>query len=349
MKTTSVSSAAIANAARQSILKTQAALLPAQKEVATGRHADIGLTLGQRAGHVVSLRQDFARINGFIDMNAFATSRLDTTQTVLGELRGLADDFLGMLISAPDGKVGALALRQQATSGLNALVAGLNISLGGQHIFGGINSDRPPINDYFADPTSDNRQAVQGAFFAAFGMAVDDPDVATITASAMEDFLDGAFKDLFDDGNWMASWSSASSEVMRTRISPTDTITSSVSANEAAIRKLVMGFTMVADLGAEQLNAAAFERITETATRLIAEGARDLAAIQGRVGIAQARIEQVDQRLFLQRDIISREIGALESVDPFEAATKVTDLMTRLEAGYALTARLQRLSLLNFL
>src|SRR5690625_193015 len=349
MKTMSVSSAAIAGAARESILKTQAALLPAQKEVATGRHADMGLALGRRTGHLVSLRQDFARITGFIDMNAFATSRLDMTQTVLGEIRTSAEEFLGMLISAPDGKVGALALRQQAAAGLSGLIAGLNTSVGGQHIFGGINSDAPPIGDYSASPPSAGKLAVRDAFQAAFGMSADDPNVATITAAEMEAFLDGAFADLFDDAGWSAHWSAASSDPMQSRISPTDTVTSSISANEAGMRKLAMAFVMVADLGAEKLSGAAFGKVVEAATRLVSDGAREIVTMQGRVGAAQARIGQVDDRLSLQRDILSREVGALESVDPFEAATRVTDLMTRLEAGYALTARLQHLSLLNFL
>lgn len=349
MKTTSVSSAAIANSARESILRTQAALLPAQKEVSTGRHADMGLALGRRAGHVVSLRQEHARITGFIDMNALATSRLDTTQTVLGGLRETAENFLGTLISAPDGKIGALALRQEAVAGLSGLVAGLNTSLGGQHIFGGLNSDRPPLKDYFADPPPVIRDAISSAFEFAFVMPQDDPNIATITAADMEEFLDGPFTSLFVDAEWNQSWSEASSEAMQTRISPTDTVTSSVSANEPGLRKLVMGFAMIADLGAEQLNEAAFAKIVEAATHLVSEGVQEVTAIQGEIGAAQARIGQVDLRLSLQRDILSREVGALESVDPFEAATKVTDLMTRLEAGYALTARLQRLSLLNFL
>lgn len=349
MKTMSVSSAAIASAAREAILKTQAALLPAQKEVATGRHADMGLALGRRAGHVISLRQDFARITGFVDMNAFATSRLDMTQTVLGEIRTSAEEFLSMLISAPDGKVGALALRYQAVAGLSGLIAGLNTSIGGQYIFGGINSDTPPIHDYFASPFSAGKEAVSDAFQAAFGMSTDDPNVATITAAEMEAFLDGPLADLFDDAGWSAHWSDASSDPMQSRISPTDTVISSISANEASMRKLAMGFLMIADLGAEKLNEAAFEKIVEAATRLVSDGAREIVTMQGRIGAAEARIGQVNERLTLQRDILSREIGALESVDPFEAATRVTDLMTRLEAGYALTARLQRLSLLNFL
>lgn len=348
MKTTPVSSAAIAHSARESILKSQRSLLDAQKEVATGRHADMGLALGNRAGHAVSLRQEHAQILTFMDSNALATARLDTSQTILGGLRETAEEFLGMLISTP-GKAGAAALRQQAVAELAGLISGLNTATGGRHIFGGVNADAVPLADYFDTPPSAGKQAVSNAFNTAFGMSHADPNIATITAEDMQAFLQGPLADLFDDPEWEANWSTASADAMQSRISPTDTVTSSVSANEPGLRKLAMGFVIIADLGIENLNEAAFKQVVETATGLLSEGVRDVATIQGRVGTAQARIGQVNERLSLQLDIFSRELGDLESVDPFEAATRVTELMTRLEAGYALTARLQRLSLLNFL
>ena len=51
----------------------------------------------------------------------------------------------------------------------------------------------------------------------------------------------------------------------------------------------------------------------------------------------------------IQIDIMTRHIGALENVDPFEASTRVSALLTQVETAYAMTARIQRLSLLNYL
>ena len=110
-----------------------------------------------------------------------------------------------------------------------------------------------------------------------------------------------------------------------------------------------MAYTMVADLGAGKLNDETFRVVAETATRLISEGIHEVTQLQGRVGSAQARIAQVNERMSVQTDLISKDIGALENVDPYEAASRVTTLMTQLETGYALTARLQRLSILDYL
>jgi flagellar hook-associated protein 3 FlgL len=38
-----------------------------------------------------------------------------------------------------------------------------------------------------------------------------------------------------------------------------------------------------------------------------------------------------------------------EGVDPYEAASRVQDLLSHIETSYALTARIQQLSLLRFL
>ncbi len=349
MKTTFVSTAAIAGITRQSVLKTQSDLVTAQKEVSTGRLADVGLSLGNRTGQAVSLRQEHARLGTIMTTNSMAGSRLETTQLTLEQLRATADGFLGALIAAGDTKTGAQALQQQAAEGLKGLIASLNSSASGQQLFGGINADVKPMADYFATPPAANKQAVDTAFVAAFGMAQSDPGVATITAADMQTFLDGGFKALFDDAPWAAGWSAASSQNMQSRISSTEVVDTSVNANELGMRKLTMAYTMVADLGAAGLDEGAFRAVAETATRLVSEGIHEITALQGRVGGAQARITQVNERLSMQVDIMSKDISGLETVDPFEAATRVSTLMTQLETGYALTARIQRLSILNYL
>ena len=61
MKSTFISTRAISEATRLSMVKMQSKLLVAQKEVATGRLADVGKSLGHQAGQTVSLRQEHLR------------------------------------------------------------------------------------------------------------------------------------------------------------------------------------------------------------------------------------------------------------------------------------------------
>jgi flagellar hook-associated protein 3 FlgL len=349
MKTTFVSTVALSGAIRQSVLKTQGDLVSAQKEVTTGRLADIGRTLGDRMGQAVSLRQEHARLGTVVTTNRIAASRLETTQLTLDQLRKSADAFLGTLVAVGDSKTSAVAVQQQATEGLKGLIASLNSTAGGGHLFGGINSDVRPVADYFATPPDANKQGVDNAFAAAFGMAQTDPGVSAIDAADMQAFLDGDFRALFEDAQWSAGWSAASSQNMQSRISSTEVVDTSVNANEGAFRKLAMAYAMVADLGADRLNEGAFRAVADTATRLVSEGLHELTALQGRAGGAQQRIAQANERISVQIDVISKDIAGLENVDPYEAASRVTTLMTQLETGYALTARIQRLSILNYI
>ena len=63
----------------------------------------------------------------------------------------------------------------------------------------------------------------------------------------------------------------------------------------------------------------------------------------------QKLVEDANDRLSAKREILSLHISSLETVDPYEAATRLTSAQTQLQASYAVTARLSELSFLNFM
>ena len=66
-------------------------------------------------------------------------------------------------------------------------------------------------------------------------------------------------------------------------------------------------------------------------------------------GIVQRPGPDASARRKTQIDLFERHILDLEAVDPATAATRVADLTQHIETSFALTARLQQLSLLNYL
>ncbi|MCZ7594038.1 MAG: flagellin [Hyphomicrobium sp.] len=46
---------------------------------------------------------------------------------------------------------------------------------------------------------------------------------------------------------------------------------------------------------------------------------------------------------------MTTQVNSLEAVDPNEAATRVSALLTQIETSYALTARIMGLSILDYL
>lgn len=348
MKTSSVSTHALSEAMRRSILDMQTQLLKSQKEVSTGRLADVGLELGHRTSQTVNFRTDFARLSGIVDTNGLVTARLDASQSALDGIREIAQQFLDSLAVAHSGASDPTLIKDKAQASLASFTAALNTAVNGEYLFAGINTDALPLEDYLAAGSAAS-QDVANAFQAAFGVPQSSPAADGIAAGDMQTFLDGAFAALFDDPAWTGSWSDASSQNIRSRISTTEMATTGTNANEEAFRKLAMAFTMVADLGIENLNDEAARAVVDTAMTTVGEAIGALTTIQANLGTAQDQVARSSERMSLQIDILNTQINALESVDPYEAATRVNSLLTQIETSYALTGRIHALTLLNFL
>lgn len=346
---TSVSTRSLFGATRTTLVRAQSALALAQKETTTARHADVGKSLGFMTGHAISFRNDYAQLGAIRDANSIAQTRLSATQSVLEGLAEDAQSFLGSLVGARNSDGGARVLAVEAEARLKSLINGVNTAIEGAHIFSGIDSDNTPLEEYFGNPTAASRQAVADAFTGAFGFAPSDPAVNSISEADMQGFLSGAFADLFEEPSWSAYWSRASDENISSRISTSEVIETSANANASAIRKLVSVYVMVADLGGERLNDGAFQAIVDTAIETTGAAIQDLTGLRTKLGIAEDRIATANERISIKMDVLTKHITNLEAVDPYEASLRVTSLLIQIETAYALTARLQQMSLIYHL
>jgi flagellar hook-associated protein 3 FlgL len=297
----------------------------------------------------VSLRQDLDRLNTFKDTNAIATTRLKQTQTALEGIADLAQEFISTLVGARASAASAEVAVADARTKLIALTSAMNNAANGAFLFAGINTDVKPFADYFETPTPANRAAVATEFTSAFGLAQGDPGTELITSTDMTAFLNGPYSALFDSANWTSTWSSASDRNITSRINNNELIETSANANTSGIRLLASAYTMVADLGAETLSQDAFQAIVDKAIAVTGEAIGDLTQLRAALGTSEERIDTSNNRMSLQITIMTEHVNLLEGVDPFEASSRVNALLTQVETAYALTARLQRLSLINYL
>jgi flagellar hook-associated protein 3 FlgL len=349
MKTTFISTSSISAATRQSLMRVQQELADSLKEMNTGRLADVGKTLGYRTGETISLRQEHLRLNTIVETNSLVATRIKTTQSTIDNLVDNAQDFSKQLLGYRIGGTNALGAQTDAQSRLDGFLDQMNRSFGSGYLFAGVNSDVKPLTDYYDTPPSASRQAVANAFFTQFGITQSDPAVANISAGDMQNFLDTTYANLFADPAWGTDWSAASSENMRSRISTSELIETSTNANETAFRKLAMAYTMVADLGTANLGQPAYEVVIDQATKIINEAIQGLGDVQSKLGISEQRVKDASERMTVQIDILETHVNSLEAIDPNEAATRVTALLTQMETSYALTARIMNLSILNYL
>ena len=346
--TSYISTQSISSSMRQSILRMQSELAASQTEIATGNYADIGLTLGSRTGDSVSLQAENSLLQTITNTNQTVTSRLDTTQTILSGLRTSAQTLLNSLIEGTGSNTNASSIQASGQSDLQGLISGLNSTLSGDFIFAGTNTSKQPVTDYYATPAT-NKSAVDSAYLAAFGMSQTSAGVSTISGANMQTFLNTQFAPLFQGANWSTNWSSASSQTLTNQISGSQTTSTSVSANNPAFQQLAQAYTMVADLGTQNLNSSAYQAVTNTARSLVTSAISNLVELQASVGLVQSNVSNANNQMSLQMNILSTQIGNLESVNTYEVSTRITSLQTQIETSYSLTSQLQQLSLVKYL
>lgn len=339
----------ISTALRRTLAELQTDLARNQKELSTGRHADLGLSLGLRAGRSYSLADAYDTTQTILSTNNFVSSRLDTTQAALSSLLSNAQGMRATLLTARTDGGERGAIETQARAGLSNFISTLNGSDGGSYLFAGVNSDVPPINDYFADPPAPAKTALDAAFRATFGFPQTSPDVSNITSAQMKAFVSGPMAALFDSAGWKNDWSNAADRPLRSQISLSMSIDSSVTANDPALQKLAMAYAMMSDLGGSGMNASTYQTLIEETTKIIDESIGLVTKMQARVGVMQRNISIANGTMTVQSNAIETQLNNLETVDPAEAAARVNSLMTQIETAYSLTAKITQLSLAKYL
>jgi len=349
MKTTFISTVTLWNSPRSSLDKLQDSLVKANTELTTGRHADVGLALGYKVGESLSLRQQRAEIETLTDSNGLVLQRLKTTTAALDSIREDATKFRDALVGLPLNPPVEI-IKGEAEAYMQSLISNLNTSVGGQFVFGGINTKVKPADDYAGGGSPSLKDLVADAFSGAsgFGFPQDDALVSGITADDMEDFLDGAFKDLFEGPDWGAL-SNASDQNIQSLISPLEKVETSANANALPMRQIAMAYTMIFDLGIESLSPATRNVVINKAIGVLSTAISGVIGVQADIGTAQAKTERANERMDLQKSIFEERIGQLEAVDPAEAKVRVDQLMTQIQTSYSLTAQLKQLSLINYL
>ena len=336
----SISTPALVAAPRLSVTQAQTALSKAQIELSSAKLADIGIGLGDETGQYVSYNAQQSRLEALTQGNVSTATRLSTTTTSLDALRTTANTFMSAMTEATTSGSIPDSLVISSGNNLDALISTLNTSVGNQYIFGGINSFQQPVANYTASPASTSKQAVDDAFSAAFGTSQTSADAGSISSADMTPFLDGSFS---------STWSRASDTVVSSRISTTQTVDSSVSANNEPFRQLAQAYTMVKEFGTSNFNSAAGQAVLASATQLVSNAVSGLTNLESGVGVSHAAVSDANDTMATQISFLSTQANALVAVDPSTLSTQISGLQTQIQASYEITSQLQQLSLVSYL
>lgn len=331
---------------RTSTLSTRTRLEAAQLELSSGRHADMGLALGQNTAATITLRREISELGFLTDRANLARVKAETTQSVLNSVISLADSFMATLAGARTSEQGPALARNAATGVLSSMQDLLNTSFDGQYLFGGLNGAAAPMQQYEG---SDGKAAFDQVFMASFGFPQGGPQTSGITSEQIEAFVAGPLEALFEPGSWSELWSSAAQATPTVRLGSDLTVTASTTASAPAFATLAKALVMATELAQDGLGQSAYQSVVDASLSLVAEAKAQIGLEQARIGQAQSEMVRALERYDRREASLAKLVGSLESIDPYETAARVNTLMSQLEMSYTITGRLQQLNLMNYI
>ncbi|MFK3781758.1 flagellar hook-associated family protein [Agrobacterium sp. NPDC089420] len=367
MKTSSISSLAMQNSMRSTILKAQLETTKLTTELNTGKHADMGLTLGAGTARNLDLNRDVDRLQSNITTNSIATQRLESSQTALNGMAGAAQEILDVLVPNTSSEPPTLStVVDTISSAFNNFTSFANTSTNGEYLLSGINTDVKPVDDYFADgsPLKAAYNAELNHFMASQTPPVG--NIASLSKDQVNDFMthmEGVFNGTTTVTNpphssltagqnvdfWTTFGSMASDTNMTSRISQNEVIETSTNSNSQGMRYFAMTAITAMTFLDDNVPSDVREMVATKSVENISTAISGLNQQQGQVGLSQSRVSKANDSLAAQKKIIETHLLNIEGVDYYETKTRVDLLQQQIEIAYSLTARLQQMSLLNYL
>lgn len=304
-------------------------------EVTTGRAADPARALQGALGDWSVIEARRVRLGAETQALQGAALRAEVAQTALGRLADASGAAWQAMLPAATGEPDEGLLAQTARAARQALadgIAALNARAAGAAVFGGTVTDQGPLPGADAILTA-VRAAVAGA-----------PTAQDVRQRVTDLFLDagGAYATTLYAGGAPAPLAAATTDGA---LPPLPTaMDSGVRASLATL-----ALAALADDAATLPDLA----LRRGVARLAAEGhpmsQAALTATRAALGTTEGGIEDRRTRLGAEDDALVRLRQDRIGVDPYVAASRLESTRSQLETLHAVTARVSRLSLLEFL
>ncbi len=302
-------------------------------ELTTGRVADTAAHVSGDLVPISGIDASLARLNGYRAVTAEAGLFANAMQTALGVIDDVSSDLSRGLLAASGSASQALvtAAGSEARTRLETAMQALNTRVGDRSLFAGVATNGP-------------------ATVAAETMmlALDNAITGATTAADIELAVT----------NWFAAPTgfatlayTGGAALARVGIAPGEEAALDITATDPAIRATLKGLAMAALLDRGALIASQTERqdLAQRAGLSLLESQTDRTYLAARLGSAQAQIDAAAVRNAAESTSLQIARADLTAADPFETASKLQETQLQLEKIYAITARITRLSLMDYL
>lgn len=304
------------------------------QELSTGRASDTGAHLAGDLSGLAAIERGLETLNSYRVSVSEATVTAGAMQAALDRLAGEAGTLAEALLAAKSAGgahlIGAAGAAARAT--FDAAVETLNARAADRSLFAGTATDGPALAG--ADQILAALQTEIAAETSAAGV------IARIEA-------------WFDPGGGFetSGYLGGTTDLAPWRAGPGQTVSLSVRADDTEVRALLAAAATaaLADQSPIAGNPDELAELVGRAGELLLTAQSGLIERQADVGAAEAKLAEAATRNAAERSALERARADLLSVDPYSTATELEAVQGQLETLYALTARLSRLSLTDFL
>lgn len=349
-----VSSLGLSLQMRALVRNSQAQVAALANEVGTGTYNDVAATLGGRMAEAVSLRGSTDQIEAYQSSIASMQTRTKAMADSLKTIDTAATKLLGELTAASSGDATAIGgLPQSAMSALTSVVSALNLSLEGQSLFAGVDSNRPALQD----PTRPAPGMAKSPIDVMKGLIAANPPTdpagvqALVTAIGKVFASDPSvpagqrFEGSFYRGTPALDAAGQPNPRVAGRADDGMRVEYGLQANDPAMRNILQGLTMIAAADLTAMPQDARAAYITSAMQTLGSGLDGLRQGTARLGGQQADLDAAKSRNDSRLTLLNGRILALEQVDPYTANARLEVLKQQLAASLDLTKQLQGMTL----
>jgi flagellar hook-associated protein 3 FlgL len=303
------------------------------EEVTTGLKADPAKHLSGDISALTGIDSALARLGALsraASDQAFFTGAM---QTALGAVQDLTSDLVPSLLAVTTtGTTGSMNIvSREAERAFQSVVGLYNTRLGDRALFSG-------------DQTATTALLPADQILQQMGTAI----AGALTVQDVETALDTW---LSSPTGYLATAYQGGAPIADVPISPGQSVSVDVTAADPAIRETLKGLGMAALLqqGLFTGDPAIQAELIRRSGEVLASGQNSRALLAGQLGTSEGQIEDARSRNAAEVSSLQIARVSLLSVDQYDAAARLQEAQGQLEMLYTLTARLSRLSLVDFL
>lgn len=301
-------------------------------DLAKGTASDRHRHLGGDVAPLASVESALAASSAFraaADRGAFRAAAM---QTALARIdRSAGDRVADLQMAAQSGQtIGLATVGGRARAALEDVLSALNTRIEGASLFSGTATDTAPLPD------------------AETLLALATSAIAPATAPADIDAALDAW--LADPAGFPSQAYRGNGDARQIPTAPGQTVQLDVTAADPALRNTLKGLILGSLMERPPHNShpSAQQTLSQLAAVSLIAARDERIALAARVGVAEERLSAAQSRLAAEASVLQQARSDLISVDGYAVATKLQETEARLDMIYTLTARLSRLSLVEY-